>query len=1699
VTTEPVTPVAATTGTTTFQITFDPSGVGTRSAAVSIANNDSNENPYTFAIQGTGANTAPTVSGLPADITVTEDVLSNVDLSAATFSDTDGDSLMVTLTASAGTFTSSSGGGVTISGSGTGTLTLSGSAANINAFLDTVSNVKYTGAANVNGDNAAIFTVKANDGTADSSVGTVNIDVSAINDNPGISGLPSDITVTENEASDVDLSAATFADIDSGVGSVTLTITAGAGVLSATSGAGVTVAGSGTATLSLNGTAANIDSYLNIPSNVKYRGPADLGGNNATTLVLVANDGGNTGTGGGGNVSLGSVNLDITPVSPIVTNVSSNKADAVYGIGEVIDIALAFSKAVTVVGTPQLTLETGTVDRTATYISGSGTNSLTFRYATQSGDESADLDYTGTNALFLNGGSIKSAAGGDLLLALPAPGAAGSLGENKAIVINAFPAVTLSVGSASIAEAAGTSTITATLSQISSQDVVVTLSYSGTATKGTDYNNSASTSITISAGSLSANAATGITVTQDNDAEGPETIIVAITAVSKGIENTEQEKTITILDDDISSVTSVSSTTADGSYKAGDSIAVTVAFSHPVTVTGTPRLLLETGTTDQAIVYSSGSGTNTLTFVYTVQTGDTSMDLDYANANALTLNGGTISSGGVSAILTLPVPGAAGSLKANKAIVIDTSAPLAPSTPDLTAGSDSGTLSADNITNDTTPTFTGTAEAASTVRLYDTDGTTQIGSATADGSGNWTITASVLTAGTHSVTAKATDAAGNVSAASSALSLNIDTVAPTATITMAENALTAGETSLVTITFSEAVTGFANADLTIENGVLSAVSTTDGGITFTATFTPAAGVKDLNNTLTLSLPGVQDAAGNTGMGTAASGNYAVNTALPTATVVMADSALKIGETSLVTITFSEAVTDFTNADLTIPNGTLSPVTSADGNVSFTATFTPSNDTQDSTNEITLAMTGLQNAAGNSGSGTVGSGNYAVDTLRPTATVDVTDTALKAGETSLVTITFSEAITGLDAADFTVSNGAISALGSADGNVTFTGTLTPSAGTEDASNIISLDKTGIQDLAGNSGSGMANSNNYAMDTLLPTAVITMSKAALYSGGTATVTIAFSEAITGLTDVDFTVPNGSISEIASADGGITFTATFTADSVDDDTNSIVLALTGISDAAGNAGSGTASSANYTIAIATAPGVPTAVTAAAGNGQVTVTFTPPVSNGGAPITGYTVTSSPGGITATGTGSAITVTGLTNGTAYTFTVTATNAVGTSAVSTTSDMVTPSGGSSGSSQKPPANAVVEVNGQKQDAGISSTKTEGGKTITTIKVDDAKIGELISKSGENPKVTLPNTGSDVTVGELNGQTVKNMESKEAILEIKTESVSYTLPAAQINIGDVSTQFGTQVKLKDIKVSISIVEPPADTVKIVEDTANKNSYQLVVKPVEFEITCTSGDKTVAVSKFNGYVERTVAIPDGVDPSKITTGIVLNADGTFTHVPTSIVVINGKYFAKINSLTNSTYSVIYNPVEFADVATHWAKAAVNDMGSRMVVSGMDSKTYAPDSDITRAQFAAIIIRALGLQEGSGSTGFKDVKSSDWYVGAVKTAIEYGIISGYGNGSFGPNDKITREQAMAMIARAMKLTKLDAGLAAGEVAKLLAAYKDGTAAAAYAKTSIAECLKTGIVSGNGGGILAPKDYITRAEVAVVAQKLLQKSNLI
>lgn len=147
------------------------------------------------------------------------------------------------------------------------------------------------------------------------------------------------------------------------------------------------------------------------------------------------------------------------------------------------------------------------------------------------------------------------------------------------------------------------------------------------------------------------------------------------------------------------------------------------------------------------------------------------------------------------------------------------------------------------------------------------------------------------------------------------------------------------------------------------------------------------------------------------------------------------------------------------------------------------------------------------------------------------------------------------------------------------------------------------------------------------------------------------------------------------------------------------------------------------------------------------------------------------------------------------------------------------------------------------------------------------------------------------------------------------------------------------------------------------------------------------------------------------------------------------------------------------------------------SRLVVSGIGNGNYNPDTAITRAEFAAMVVRALGLEPGIGKESFTDINSAEWFKPYVETANQYGIITGYNEKTFAPNDKITREQAIAMIARAMKLTGIEQELTNQEMNSIMGDFADAQTVANYAKKSLALCLKTGIISGTGNGYLSQK----------------------
>ena len=413
----------------------------------------------------------------------------------------------------------------------------------------------------------------------------------------------------------------------------------------------------------------------------------------------------------------------------------------------------------------------------------------------------------------------------------------------------------------------------------------------------------------------------------------------------------------------------------------------------------------------------------------------------------------------------------------------------------------------------------------------------------------------------------------------------------------------------------------------------------------------------------------------------------------------------------------------------------------------------------------------------------------------------------------------------------------------------------------------------------------------------------------------------------------------------------------------------------------------------------------------------------------------------------------------------------------------------------------VIVNGVVQEQ-LATAKTEtlpDGRKRSMIMIDEEKMNAKLEKEGNGALVTIPFTkDTDQVFGVLNGQMVKTMENREAVLQVQTNNASYTIPAQQINIDAVSAAFDSSIALRDIEVRVEITNlSPNDPAVSVQKQKNGNVV-IIAPAVEFKLTGNYDGKQIEVSQFNAYVERTIAIPDGVDPKKITTGVVAMPDGTFVHVPTKVIQKDGKYYAVINSLTNSIYSVVYNEKSFADVEHHWSRDVVDEMGARMVINGVDDTHFAPDQAITRAEFTAVMVRALGLREAHKTIVYTDVSKSDWFYTAVAIAQEYGLIQGYSESEFGPGKLISRQEAMVIIQRALKLAGHDQVLSNEQIVAQLSAFGDNGEFGNWAASAAALCMDLHIVEGSEG-LARPTSNITRAETAAIIKRMLEAANLI
>lgn len=510
-------------------------------------------------------------------------------------------------------------------------------------------------------------------------------------------------------------------------------------------------------------------------------------------------------------------------------------------------------------------------------------------------------------------------------------------------------------------------------------------------------------------------------------------------------------------------VMNVTSSTSDGYYKAGDVITVTVQFDEPVNVNtlgGIPYLVLETGTIDRNAVYTSGSGTSTLTFTYTVQPGDATADLDYVSSSSLVLNGGTIKNIATrDATLTLANPGAISSLGANKAIVIDTTPPSVGPI-DITTGTDSGPD--DTTTNHGNPVITFTGEAGLTISLLGADGTPlTLGTQYTVSYSNGTYTVTLLDAdgisgngnqpfGTYSngtltgngtsngdglYTIKATDLAGNQSTVGT---FTIDTTPPSVSPIITPTGLGVnlwhptltftGEPGL-TITLAGPNGGLLDQSqytVTYATGTytVSLVDATLGSGGNNDPFGTYAGQTPTNNSGNSS-DGLytivaRDLAGNQ----ATVGTFNIDTTRPTVAITSNITSLALGATAVLTITFSEVPLGFTLSDISVTSGSVTSLAPTNDPKVFTANYMAPNGSG-GTESISISNGSYTDLADNNGLGTTL--NQQITVIAPTLVITSDRPNLEFGQTAILTFTFSEVPVGFAVSDISITNGSLGAL------------------------------------------------------------------------------------------------------------------------------------------------------------------------------------------------------------------------------------------------------------------------------------------------------------------------------------------------------------------------------------------------------------------------------------------------------------------------------------------------------------------------------------------------------------------------------------------------------------------------------------------------------------------------------------------------
>lgn len=322
-------------------------------------------------------------------------------------------------------------------------------------------------------------------------------------------------------------------------------------------------------------------------------------------------------------------------------------------------------------------------------------------------------------------------------------------------------------------------------------------------------------------------------------------------------------------------------------------------------------------------------------------------------------------------------------------------------------------------------------------------------------------------------------------------------------------------------------------------------------------------------------------------------------------------------------------------------------------------------------------------------------------------------------------------------------------------------------------------------------------------------------------------------------------------------------------------------------------------------------------------------------------------------------------------------------------------------------------------------------------------------SGDSKTFTVKNTlDSDITVK-------VNNDSKTVGKDNGTQSFTYTKPSSGSSSGGSSSGKTTY------KVTTSAV----------------NNGGVNASPSSAEKGATI---TITLSPDKGYKLDKLTVTDG---SGKTVSTVKKSDTVYTFTMPASAVKVGVSYVKATETPSET--------KFNDVsANDWFASAVDYVTGKGMMNGTADNTFSPKANTTRGMVVTVLYR-LENQPSTSAASFTDVASGAYYANAVAWANANGIVSGYGSGKFGPNDKVTREQLAAILYRYAQYKKYDVSV--GEDTNILS-YDDAQSISSYAIPAIQWACGAGVVTGKSGSKLDPKGNATRAEVAAMLMRFCE-----